>query len=102
MAGLRVVGAGLPRTGTRSLKAALEVLLGGRCYHMQDVFENLDHVPIWRRALAGEPPDWHTFLADYVAAVDWPSSAFWKELSDPDALIVLSTRSEAGTWWQSA
>jgi len=101
---LAVVGAGLPRTGTRSLKAALEVLLGGRCYHMQDVFEHLDHVPTWRRALAGEPPDWSNFLRGYVAAVDWPSSAFWPELSaaNPDALVVLSARVEPRSWWRSA
>jgi len=101
---VRVIGAGLPRTATRSLKAALEVLLGGRCYHMQDVFENLDHVPTWRRALAGEPPDWPEFFAGYLAAVDWPCSAFWPQLSAafPDALVVLSTRVEPDTWWRSA
>jgi hypothetical protein len=102
--GLRVIGAGLPRTGTRSLKAALERLLGGRCYHMQDVFENLDHVPTWRRALAGEPPEWSDFLREYVAAVDWPVSAFWSELAvaQPNAFIVLSLRDEPGSWWRSA
>jgi Sulfotransferase domain len=102
--GLRVVGAGFPRTGTRSLKAALERLLGGACYHMQDVFENLDHVPTWRRAFAGESPEWHGFLSRYVAVVDWPASALWPELSAayPDAVVLLSTRMEPNTWWRSA
>lgn len=101
---LRVIGAGLPRTGTRSLKAALEVLLGQPCYHMEDVFENLDHVAVWRRALAGTAPDWTGFPPGYAAAVDWPSSTFWPELSgaNPAALIVLSTRTRPGTWWRSA
>lgn len=101
---LRVVGAGLPRTATRSLKQALELLLNRRCYHMQDVFEHLDHVPVWRLALAGEAPDWSRLLDGYVAAVDWPSSAFWQELcaANPDALVVLSLRCEPGTWWGSA
>jgi hypothetical protein len=101
---LRVIGAGLPRTATRSLKAALEVLLGGRCYHMEDVFEHLHHVPFWRAALEGRPADWGNVLDGYVAAVDWPASAFWRELSTvhPDALVVLSTRGEPRSWWRSA
>jgi hypothetical protein len=101
---LRVIGAGLPRTGTRSLKAALELLLDGPCYHMQNVFEHLDHVPTWRRALRHEPPDWTEFFVGHVAAVDWPASAFWAQLSEayPDALVVLSTRPEPGSWWRSA
>jgi hypothetical protein len=103
MSGLRVIGAGLPRTGTRSLKQALERLLGGRCYHMHELFANLDHVPTWRAALRGEPIDWPSFLAEYSAGVDWPISAFWRELAgvNPDAVVVLSVRADAETWWQS-
>src|SRR4051794_7389264 len=101
---LRVIGAGLPCTGTRSLKAALERLLGGPCYHMEDVFSNLAHVSTWRRALAGEPPDWNGFPAGYVATVDWPASAFWPDLlaAHPQALVILSVRDQPGTWWRSA
>jgi hypothetical protein len=94
---LRVVGAGLPRTATRSLKQALERLLGGRCYHMPEVFQHLEDVPTWRAAIRGEEVDWSSFPPDCVAAVDWPASAFWRELAgaNPDALIVLSTRDSA-------
>jgi hypothetical protein len=48
-------------------------------------------------------PDWNTFLADYTAAVDWPASAFWRELADanPDAVVLLSSR-DADSWWKSA
>ena len=101
---LRVVGAGLPRTGTRSLKLALERLLGEPCYHMHEVFENLDHVPAWRGALAGDPPDWSSFPAGYASAVDWPASAFWQELAEanPGAVILLSLRESAEQWWRSA
>jgi len=100
---LRVVGAGMPRTGTRSLKAAFEQLLGGPCYHMEEVFEHLDFVPGWRAALRGEPPDWNAFLRDYIAAVDWPVSAFWRDLTkaNPDALVILSVRDDPETWWAS-
>jgi hypothetical protein len=101
---LQVIGAGLPRTATSSLRCALETLLGGTCYHMHEVFENTDHVPVWRRALAGHPPDWNGFLSGYTAIVDWPGSAFWEELSqaNPDALVLLSVRVAPGTWWRSA
>jgi hypothetical protein len=102
--GLRVVGAGVGRTGTESLKLALEMLLGGRCYHMVEVMARLDDIPVWDAAAAREPVDWHSFLAGYTAAVDWPSSAFWAELSEafPDAVVLLSTRSDVDTWWTSA
>jgi hypothetical protein len=101
---LRLVGAGLPRTGTKSLQIALERLLGGRCYHMHEVFGRLDHVPVWRLALRGELPDWNGFLRGYVATVDWPAAAFWAELvaSSPHAVVLLSTRDDAETWWHSA
>jgi hypothetical protein len=101
---LRVVGAGLPRTATRSLKDALERLLGGRCYHMTEVFQHLEDVPTWRAAARGDVVDWSAFPPDSVAAVDWPASAFWRELADanPDALILLSSRTSAAQWWESA
>jgi Sulfotransferase domain len=100
---LRVVGAGLPRTGTRSLKEALELLLGERCYHMSEVFGRLEDVDVWRGAARGNEPDWHTFPADCAAAVDWPASIFWRELAaaHPHAVIVLSTRRDAAQWWES-
>jgi hypothetical protein len=100
---LRVVGAGVGRTGTTSLKLALERLLGGPCYHMMEVFTHPEHVPAWHAAARGEMPDWQDLMRGYVAAVDWPASAFWPELSRafPDALIVHSVR-EPDSWWESA
>ncbi len=101
---LRVVGAGFPRTGTRSLRIALQRLLGGSSYHMDEVFGHLEHVPVWRAALRGSTSDMGALLSGYVAAVDWPASAFWRELSEanPDALVLLSVRDDAETWWRSA
>lgn len=101
---LRVVGAGLGRTGTHSLKVALEQLLGGSCYHMVEVFGHPEHVDQWRRAALDEPVDWDDLLRDYVATVDWPAASFWPELSraNPDALVLLSVRDNAQAWWKSA
>jgi hypothetical protein len=103
--GLRIVGAGLPRTATSSLRLALEQLLGGRCYHMSVIPGHpFDLGTGWNRALAGESPDWDELFAGYVAAVDWPASLFWRELSAayPDALMLLSLRDSAEEWWHSA
>jgi Sulfotransferase domain len=101
---LQVVGAGLGRTGTLSLKAALERLLGGRCYHMVEVFGHPEHAPVWQAAAEGKAVDWDVVLADYNATVDWPACALWRELADanPNAVILLSTRDSAQTWWKSA
>jgi hypothetical protein len=101
---LRVVGAGLGRTGTHSLKIALEQLLGGPCYHMIEVFDRPDDIAVWHRAVNGDQPDWNAFLSEYTAAVDWPACAFWREISaaNPDALVLLSTRADADAWWRSA
>ena len=100
---LRVVGAGLGRTGTHSQKLALEQLLGGPCYHMIEVFGRPDDISVWHRAIDGDLPDWEAFFSGYRAAVDWPACAFWRELSDtfPDALVLLSTR-DVDSWWTSA
>ena len=101
---LRVVGAGLPRTGTHSLQLALEHLLNGRCYHMREIPGHpFDLGPDWNLALEGGTPDWNQLLNEYVATVDWPASMFWRELSGayPDALVLLSVRDSAETWYQS-
>jgi hypothetical protein len=100
---IKVVGAGLGRTGTHSLQLALQQLLGGRCYHMIEVFGRPDDIPVWRAAIDGQMPDWNAFLSDFTATVDWPASAFWRELAEanPDAVVLLSTR-DADSWWKSA
>ena len=100
---LRVVGAGLGRTGTHSLQLALQQLLGGPCSHMVEVFGRPDDIPVWHAAVNGDQPDWNAFLADYVATVDWPACAFWREMAEanPDAPVLLSSR-DADGWWKSA
>jgi hypothetical protein len=78
--GLKVVGAGLGRTGSHSLKIALETLLGGTCYHMVEVLPRPEHIPLWHGAIRGQEPDWDSMLQDFTAAVDWPAAAVWDQL----------------------
>jgi hypothetical protein len=98
---LKVVGAGLGRTGTASLKKALEHLTGGRCYHMAEV--QPEEVATWLSAAREEPVDWAALMRDYSATLDWPAAAFWPELAaaNPEAIVLLSTRATPEQWWAS-
>jgi hypothetical protein len=101
---LKVIGAGLPRTGTLSLKAALEELGFGLCYHMSEFTNHYDaHIGFWADAARGKPVDWRTFFASYQAAVDAPTCFFYKELMQfyPDAKVLLTIR-DPSTWYDSA
>lgn len=99
---LRVIGAGWPRTGTTSLKIALESLLSGRCYHMYDLLAEPGHIELWDQALEGDFSGVHRVMSGYAAALDWPASFFWRELlaENSEAVVLLSVR-EPGQWWRS-
>lgn len=100
---LRVVGAGVGRTGTNSLKLAFEHLLGEPCYHMFEVRNHPEHIPMWDAAARDQAVDWDAMMDGYAAAVDWPASGFWPELSRhyPESIVVLSRR-DPEAWWKSA
>jgi hypothetical protein len=99
---VKVIGAGFGRTGTASLKAALEDLGIGPCYHMTEVFGHPEHVGFWQAAWRDEPADWEKVLGGYEAAVDWPACTFYEELLQrhPDARVVLSVR-DSEAWYAS-
>ncbi len=90
---MKVIGAGLPRTGTLSQKVALELLGFGPCYHMVNVLGDLPQAEKWARARDGAP-DWEDIFGEHQSTVDWPGGFFYRELLEayPDAKIVLSTR----------
>jgi len=97
-----VIGAGFGRTGTMSLKVALEVLGFGPCYHMSEVFENPEHVKQWEAARDGGA-NWEELFRGYRASVDWPGAAFYEELMEryPRAKVILTVRDREG-WYESA
>ena len=98
---LKVIGAGFGRTGTASLKIALEKLLGAPCYHMSEVIGNAGHIDLWIDAAAGKP-DWNAIFGDYVATVDFPASNYTMQLAKayPDAKVLLSHR-DPERWFES-
>ena len=101
---MRVVGAGFGRTGTTSLKAALEELGFGPSYNLSEVFANPEHVGFWEAAgcPTREGLDWEGFLAGYEVAVDWPACSFYEELMEafPEAPVILTVRDPA-PWYES-
>ena len=100
--GLRVIGAGFGRTGTLSLKLALEQLGFGPCHHMEEVLRNPAQLPFWQDAAAGRPVDWDAVFAGYEAMVDWPGCHYWRALAAhwPVAKVIVSVRPEEA-WWDS-
>ena len=100
---LKVVGAGVGRTGTNSLKIALEQLLGSPCHHMFEIISHPEQTVSWTNAIQGGPVDWSTMPDGYASLVDWPGASFWPELSaaNPDALVLLSVR-DPESWYRSA
>ena len=99
---MQVIGAGFGRTGTTSLKAALEQLGFGPCYHMSEVVKNRPDAAFWRKATRGENVDFRSFLRSYELTVDWPGCSFYRELMQayPDAKVLLSVR-DPEKWHES-
>jgi hypothetical protein len=100
---LKVIGAGFGRTGTLSLKHALEQLGFGPCYHMLETLEHPAHDALWLALARGESDDWHAILDGYQASVDWPAIMIWKELvaAYPQAKVILTLR-DPEAWFASA
>jgi len=99
---IKVIGAGFGRTGTLSLKFALEKLGYDKCYHMLEVYGNPGHTDVWLQAAQGQMPDWNALFAGYQATVDWPSCNFWQAQMQtyPDAKVIL-TRRDPQQWYTS-
>ena len=98
---LKVIGAGFGRTGTYSLKLALEQLGFGPCYHGIEVLRNPSTAQLWIDAADGKP-DWAKIFAGRNSTVDWPSCTFYAELADfyPGARVILTER-DPEAWFTS-
>jgi hypothetical protein len=98
----KVIGAGFGRTGTLSLKNALEKIGLGPCYHMMEVFSHPEHVAMWHRLAFENSMDWDLLFRDFQATVDWPAARWWREMAAhfPDAKVLLSVR-DPEAWYKS-
>jgi hypothetical protein len=96
-----VVGPGFGRTGTTSVKAALELLGFGPCYHMQEVYEQ-GHIEAWEAVIAGAPLDCDRMFTGFRSTLDWPSCSYWKQIkrANPNAKVLL-TRRDPDAWFDS-
>ena len=96
---LEVIGAGFGRTGTHSLKLALEWLVFAPCHHMTEVIAHPEQAQMWRAVARGESPGWDAIYAGYRSAVDWPTAHFWRVLAAyyPRAKLIL-TRRDPDAW----
>jgi len=99
---LSIIGTGFGRTGTMSLKLALEQLGVGPCHHMEEVMEHPEQVPLWCAAIRGEPLDWDDVLDGYRSTVDWPGAHYWQELVEryPESKVIHTVR-PVEEWWIS-
>jgi hypothetical protein len=96
---VKIIGAGVGRTGTYSLKLAINQLGFGPCHHMEEVLLNMpSQVPLWAAAVEGKA-DWDAIYRGYLSAVDWPTAGFFRELNEayPEAKFILTVRSPE-TW----
>lgn len=101
--GLKVIGAGGPRTGTASLKTALEILGVGKCYHMEELFNDPDQVNYWIEFFETRTTDFDTLFDGYQSTADFPGCLLYKELlaQYPDAKVILNIR-DPEEWYNSA
>ncbi|MDH2427161.1 sulfotransferase family protein [Sphaerisporangium sp. TRM90804] len=99
---MRVIGAGFGRTGTLSLKVALETLGFAPCNHMTEVMRRPDLINAWLDIAEGRSTDWDAVLGDFDATLDWPAAAYWRELAEhyPDAKVLLTVR-DPERWYES-
>ena len=99
---LDIIGVGYGRTGTLSLKQALEILGYSDCYHMSEVVAHPEHSALWINAWKGDD-SWEAIFDGYRATVDWPAVAFWPRLMNyyPKAKLILTTR-DVESWYRSA
>jgi hypothetical protein len=101
---MKVIGAGFGRTGTMTLKVALEELGVGPCYHMVEVlWGDTSRLPLWQSAANGEATDWKALFDGFESTVDWPGCTFWQPLMEvfPDAKVLLTVR-DPEAWYESA
>jgi len=99
---LKIIGSGMGRTGTHSLKEALEQLGFGKCYHMIELLNNPKGLPCFVDAENGKNPDWDSLFTGYLSAIDYPVAKYYKQLiaKYPNAKVIHTVR-DPESWYNS-
>jgi hypothetical protein len=99
---IEIIGAGFGRTGTLSLKFALEKLGYDKTYHMMELIATPEHLKHWQQLEAGGEPDWDELFENYKASVDFPGCIYYKEMMKryPNAKVILTVR-DPEKWYKS-
>jgi hypothetical protein len=99
---IKVVNLSLGRTGTMSLKQALEDLGLDKCYHFSDMFHHPEHPDIWAALGQGKSIDWESLFEGYQSTVYWSTSYDYQSLLDqyPEMKFILTVR-ESEAWYKS-
>ena len=108
---IKIIGAGFPRTGTLTLKNALETLGFEKTYHYKDLIANPKKLKYWQELENYGNTDFDKLFDGFEASVDFPGYPYYKVLLNkyPDAKVILTKRnfenwyeSTQKTIWQSA
>ena len=100
---MKVIGVGGPRTGTASLKDALEILGFGRCYHMEWLFNHQEDLKYWHELFNTGKTDFDRLFQGCQSTVDFPGYLNYKALYKqyPEAKFILNDR-DPEAWYESA
>ncbi len=99
---LQVIGTGFGRTGTDSMREALNILGFGPCHHMRALLDDEAHKMQWRSRAVSGTPSWDELFNGFASCIDWPSAHYWPEIitAYPDAKVILTWRTP-DSWWNS-
>jgi hypothetical protein len=91
---IKIIGAGFPRTGTNTLKAALETLGFSKTYHMKELLVHPENLHYWLTLEQTGTTNWDELYHGYVATVDFPAYPWYQEHLKryPDARVILTVR----------
>ncbi|QMU28150.1 sulfotransferase family protein [Adhaeribacter radiodurans] len=91
---IKIIGAGLPRTGTNTLKESLERLGYNKTYHMKELLVHPENLHHWLTLKETGMTKWEELYNGYEATVDFPGYPWYKEHMKqyPDAKVILTIR----------
>jgi Sulfotransferase domain len=99
---IKIIGAGFPRTGTTTLKQALELLGFQKTYHFKDLIAQPEKLKYWQDLEKFGDTNFDLLFDEYQATVDFPGYPYYKILFEkyPNAKVILTKR-DVDDWYES-